>query len=85
MEILTLQGNFVTNDTLVHRFYVPPDESLFIFGPRGTGKSAWIRTHISDSLMIDLLDDITFRQYISHPEYRQGECYSPCITDGSLQ
>jgi uncharacterized protein len=55
--------------TLVTRFYQPPDDSFFIFGPRGTGKSTWLKHNIKNSYVIDLLDEVTFRQYSAHPEY----------------
>lgn len=33
-----------------------PDRSSFLFGPRGTGKSTWIRTAIRADVSYDLLD-----------------------------
>ncbi len=33
------------------------DYSLFLFGPRGTGKTSYLRDHLPDALYIDLLDD----------------------------
>jgi predicted AAA+ superfamily ATPase len=33
----------------------PPSRSFFLFGPRGTGKSTWIRAHFPDALVVDLL------------------------------
>lgn len=33
-----------------------PDRSFFLFGPRGTGKSTWIRTAIRADVSYDLLD-----------------------------
>ncbi len=32
-----------------------PDHSFFFFGPRGTGKSTWLRTHRDEAFFIDLL------------------------------
>jgi uncharacterized protein len=45
-------------------------DSLFIFGPRGTGKTQWIKTHLSttDCIYIDLLDPLTFRTLQAQPE-----------------
>jgi uncharacterized protein len=53
---------------LIKRFFPTPEDSFFIFGPRGTGKSTWIRETFSDALVIDLLDEVTFRQYVAYPE-----------------
>lgn len=33
-----------------------PSSSAFLFGPRGTGKSTWIRTHFPDAVTYNLLD-----------------------------
>ncbi len=33
-----------------------PDRSFFLFGPRGTGKSTWIRAAINAAVTYDLLD-----------------------------
>ena len=50
------------------RFFKPPADSFFLFGPRGTGKSTWLKKHYPDAYYIDLLDDVTFRDHIAHPE-----------------
>ncbi len=50
------------------RFFKSPDSSFFIFGPRGTGKSTWLKNTFQDAYLIDLLDEKTFREYIAHPE-----------------
>lgn len=40
------------------RIFKPPQESsYFLFGPRGTGKSSWLRSYYKKSNYIDLLDD----------------------------
>jgi len=46
-----------------------PLTSFFLFGPRGTGKSTFVKSLISkDSLYIDFLDPDTFRVYAAYPE-----------------
>lgn len=42
--------------------------SIFLFGPRGTGKTSWIKTHLSESLYIDLLDYATFAKLSAYPD-----------------
>jgi len=42
--------------------------SFFLFGPRGTGKSSWLKTNFSKATYIDLLDDETFRYLLAAPE-----------------
>jgi uncharacterized protein len=50
------------------RFFRAPANSFFIFGPRGTGKSTWLKKTFPDAYLIDLLDDETFRNHIAQPE-----------------
>ncbi|MDM8538240.1 AAA family ATPase [Desulfobacterales bacterium HSG17] len=50
------------------RFFYAPADSFFIFGPRGTGKSTWLKKTFPDAYMIDLLDDKTYRNHIAYPE-----------------
>lgn len=33
----------------------PPASAFFLFGPRGTGKSTWIRSHFEDAFVVNLL------------------------------
>ncbi len=37
------------------RSLAPPDGSFFLFGPRGTGKSTWLRQQLPKALWFDLL------------------------------
>ncbi len=46
----------------------PDSRSFFLFGPRGTGKSSWLRKHFGSAPYIDLLDDETYRHLLSRPE-----------------
>ena len=46
---------------LIDRFFTLTDDSCFIFGPRGTGKSTWLRQLLADALWIDLLDPEVLR------------------------
>jgi predicted AAA+ superfamily ATPase len=46
-----------------------PETSFFLFGPRGTGKSTFVKSLIDkNSLYIDFLDPDTFRTYTAFPE-----------------
>jgi len=53
---------------LVRRLFTVPKGSFFMFGPRGTGKSTWLRQNFPDAIYLDLLDPETFRAYLAHPE-----------------
>src|SRR3990167_1663397 len=45
-------------------------DSLFVFGPRGTGKTSWLKHHIPENqiIYIDLLNSLTFRTLAAKPE-----------------
>jgi predicted AAA+ superfamily ATPase len=55
-------------DQMFKRFFTPPDQSYFLFGPRGTGKSTWLKNHYKDAFWINLLDPEQFRYYLAAPE-----------------
>lgn len=52
----------------VPRFLRNPETSFFLFGPRGTGKSTWLRQQFPDALWIDLLDPEEYRSFSARPE-----------------
>lgn len=54
------------------RFLKAPASSFLLLGPRGTGKSTWLRQHWPRSLVLDLLDPPTARSLQARPE-RLGE------------
>ncbi len=53
----------------IDRFFIPPTQSFFLFGPRGTGKSTLVKQQFSDAIYIDLLDPKVFRTYSANPEH----------------
>lgn len=52
----------------VIRFLPKLGKSFFLFGPRGTGKSTWVKAAYKDSLYIDFLAPENFRNYSANPE-----------------
>lgn len=50
------------------RFFSAPDQSYFLFGPRGTGKTSWIQHTYGTALVIDLLDPAAYREMSARPE-----------------
>ncbi len=53
---------------IVDRFLIAPRDSFFLFGPRGTGKSTWLKGSFPEALFVDLLDPETYRDYVGRPE-----------------
>ena len=52
----------------VGRFLQIPDQSCLLLGPRGTGKSTWLRDRLPDALYLDLLDPALHRSLSARPE-----------------
>ena len=42
--------------TIFKHYLTPPDESIILFGPRGTGKPTLLQHHFPSALFIDLLE-----------------------------
>ncbi|MBI1860930.1 MAG: ATP-binding protein [Deltaproteobacteria bacterium] len=45
----------------------PKEESIFLFGPRGTGKSSWVQSTFPKANYINLLEDATFTELLASP------------------
>jgi predicted AAA+ superfamily ATPase len=50
------------------RFLRLPDRSCFLLGPRGTGKTTWLRRELPDALTVNLLDPAEYRLFSARPE-----------------
>ena len=55
-------------DKSILREFQATSSSFFLFGPRGTGKSTWLKEKYPEAIYIDLLDDITYRKLLIRPE-----------------
>ncbi len=47
---------------------LPPTQSFFLFGPRGTGKSTLLRSALPGAFVLDLLDLGTYTELLAHPD-----------------
>lgn len=52
----------------IKRLFKIPKQSFFLFGPRGTGKSTYLKKHFKNSIWIDLLKPEDLRYYKAFPE-----------------
>lgn len=52
----------------IPRFFKDSDQSFFLFGPRGTGKSTLIKTLYADAIWVDLLKPDILRSFLAQPE-----------------
>ena len=46
---------------------VPDQKSFFLFGPRATGKTTWLRHQFPSALFIDLLESATYNSLLAAP------------------
>lgn len=53
----------------------PKDKSFFLFGPRGTGKTTWVRSTFPKALYLDLLEAEVFNDLLANPQ--RLESYIP--------
>ena len=54
------------------RLFQAPAQSYFLLGPRGTGKSTWLRQAYPRALFVDLLDGETFHRMQADPSALRG-------------
>lgn len=52
---------------------IPGEETFFLWGPRQTGKSTFLRASYPDAIWIDLLKAEEFRRYLNNPELLRQE------------
>lgn len=56
---------------LYPRLLTIPDDlqaSAFLFGPRGTGKTSWLKNHLQEVIYYDLLDDEIYTRLLAWPK-----------------
>ena len=50
------------------RILIPPkNKSFFLFGPRGTGKTTWLKAQFPRALYFDLLDSEIYNDFLARP------------------
>ncbi len=52
---------------MIKRLLEAPETSFFLFGPRGVGKSTWLKSHFSEELRFDLLESRHFLEFSRDP------------------
>jgi predicted AAA+ superfamily ATPase len=52
---------------MLKRILNPPSQSFFLLGPRGTGKSTWLRALFPNAHVIDLLSEATYQGLLANP------------------
>lgn len=65
----------------IQRLVPKASQSFFLFGPRGTGKTTWVRHEFPKAHTINLLDESLFQSYAADPSRFAGELRA--LTDES--
>jgi len=47
---------------------IPQNKSFFLFGPRGTGKTTWVKNNFPGALYIDLLESEIYSELLVNPQ-----------------
>ena len=63
---------------------LPANRSTFLWGPRKSGKSTWLRHSLSEAWIIDLLQSDVFADYLSRPALLREQCLGKRLQPGSL-
>ncbi len=56
------------------RMIKAPEQSFFLLGPRGSGKSTWLRATFPDARVIDLLSEETYQRLLANPVTLRMNC-----------
>lgn len=57
----------------IHRPLSLPKQSFFLLGPRGTGKSTWLKESLPQAHVVDLLDETVYQRCLADPSVFQME------------
>jgi len=53
----------------IARLLEVPDRSFFLFGPRGVGKTTWLKTVLAEAVYFDLLESSLFLELSQNPDH----------------
>lgn len=57
---------------LIDRFLQAPDRSFFLFGPRGVGKTTWLKEALPSAFFFDLLDSTLYLELSQNPGHLEA-------------
>ena len=63
---------------------LPESRSTFLWGPRKSGKSTWLKRTFPNAWLIDLLRSDVFADYLARPALLREECLGKALEPGSL-
>ncbi len=71
----------IVKTMLYPRLKRPPEQSFFLFGPRGVGKSTWAAESFPGAQRFDLLDEALYQDLLADPSLFAGQLRA--LVDGS--
>jgi hypothetical protein len=57
----------------INRSLTAPKQTFFLMGPRGTGKSSWLKEMFPRAHTFDLLDESVYQKFLADPSLFSGE------------
>jgi uncharacterized protein len=60
------------SNKIYRRILKPPTQSFFLLGPRGSGKSTWMKTHFKTAYTFNLLDERLYQSLLQDPSLFSG-------------
>jgi predicted AAA+ superfamily ATPase len=65
--VVKKRGKMTTMMTknFIKRLLPMPEQSFFLFGPRGSGKTTWVKHQFKNSFQFDLLDESLYQSYLA--------------------
>jgi predicted AAA+ superfamily ATPase len=58
---------------ILRRIFKAPKQSFFLLGPRGCGKTTWLRARFPQAHVIDLLSEETYQRLLANPSHFADE------------
>jgi predicted AAA+ superfamily ATPase len=52
---------------MLHRILKVPEKTFFLMGPRGSGKTTWLRATFPEAHVVDLLSEETYQRLLASP------------------
>lgn len=68
-----MKKTHISSKNTFKRLYKDPNTSFFLFGPRGVGKSTWVRNQVHPDFEIDLLNSKNYLELQKNPHLLEAK------------
>lgn len=73
-DLLQKRHYVCQNGAMIDRIMAPPKKSFLLLGPRGVGKSTFLKQKLSPALTIDLLHNDQYLPLLRNPSFLREKC-----------